>query len=104
MPNNRDRHLPKKLIQGKTPRSQEAHPPTEASGGGRIDTKAQWANVKWTPKKLGLVIPFLSIPYLLVIFSIFKTGNTLVAGIMIALVVLIGLLFLLLRWIEQADF
>ena len=104
MPDNSDRHLPKRIVQGKTPRSQEAKAPTESGRGGRIDPKAQWANVKWTPKKLGLVIPFLSIPYLLVIIGTLKAGNTLVAGIMIGLVVLIGSLFLLLRWIEQADF
>lgn len=104
MPDNSDRHLPKKLTQGKTNRSQEAQVPTGVSGGGKIDPNVQWANVKWTPKKLGLVAAFLSIPYLLIIISIFKSGNTLVAGIMIGLVVLIGSLFLLLRWIEQADF
>ena len=104
MPDNSDRHLPKKITQGKTPRSQEAEVPTAVAGGGRIDGKVAWANVKWTPKKLGLVIPFLSIPYLLIIISTFKAGNTVVAGIMIGIVVLIGSLFLLLRWMEQADF
>lgn len=103
MPDKNDHHLPQRLTQGKTNRSQEARPPKKSGKGGTIDPKASWANVQWTPKKLGLVVCFLSIPYLLVIIGTLKAGNVLVAGIMIGLVVLIGSLFLLLRWIEQLD-
>ena len=104
MPDKNNYNLPKRLTQGKTNRSQEAKPPESFGRGGNIDPKAAWANVQWTPKKLGLVVCFLSIPYLLIVIGTLKSGNTLVAGIMIGLVVLICSLFLLLRWIEKADF
>ena len=108
MPDKNHNNLPNKIIQGKTNSSQEAKAPGapgSLGGGNRIDAQnAKWADIKWTPKKLGLVVAFLSIPYLLTIIGIFKSGNTLVAGILIFLAVLIGSFYLLLRWIESADF
>ena len=105
MPDKNHNRLPKKIVQGSTNRSQEAKAPGDVGGANRIDANnAKWADIKWTPKKLGLVVAFLSIPYLLTIIGIFKSGNTLVAGILIFLGVLIGLFYLLLRWIEKADF
>ena len=105
MPDKNHNNLPNKITQGKTNRSQEAKPPGDVAGGNRIDShNAKWADIKWNPRKLSLVVAFLSIPYLLTIIGIFKSGNTLVAGILIFLALLIGSFYLLLRWIESADF
>ena len=105
MPDKKHNNLPKKLTQGGTNRSQEAKAPGDVGGANRIDANnAKWADIKWTPKKLGLVVAFLTIPYLITIIGIFKSGNILVAGILISLAILIGLFYLLLRWIERADF
>lgn len=105
MPEKNHNHLPKKLKHGGTNRSTDARAPGDVGGANRIDAQnAKWADIKWNPKKLSLVVAFLSIPYLLTIIGTIKSGNTLVAGILISLAILIGSLYLLLRWIEKADF
>lgn len=105
MPDKNHNKLPKKIVQGGTNRSTDAKAPGDVGGANRIDaSNAKWADIKWTPKKLSLIVAFLTIPYLITIIGIFKSGNTLVAGILIFLAILIGSFYLLLRWIEKADF
>ena len=90
--------LPKKLNLGGTRQSQEAKVPT-GLGGGKIETN--WKDINWTPTKLGMVIVALGIPYLVAIVVCFAVGNNLIAGTLIGLGVLVGLMFLALRFIEQ---
>ena len=96
------RHLPKMLRQGRLNRSQDAKPPEKFGSGGSIITNFQ--DIKWTPKKLALVIAALSIPYLIVITSLIKAGYTIVVLLMIGFAILTGLIYLALRWIEKSDF
>jgi hypothetical protein len=93
--------LPKKIIQGKASRA-EAKVPVADGGGGHIGTN--WKDINWTPKKLSLVIAFLSIPYLLAVISTFRSGQMMIAIILIGLGVFVGLLYLALRMIEKGDF
>ena len=102
MPDNHHRHLPKMLKQGRLNRSQDAKLPDKFGGSGSIITNFQ--DVKWTPKKLALVIVALSIPYLIVIISLIKAGYTVVVLLMIGFAILTGLIYLALRWIEKSDF
>jgi len=103
MPNKNNNNLPKKLKQGRTNRSTDAKAPGDVIGGSSLNNP-KLADIKWTPRKLSLVVAFLSIPYLITIIGTFRSGNTLVAGILISLAILIGFFYLLLRWIESADF
>ncbi len=102
MPDNNQRHLPKMLKQGRLNRSQDAKPPGKFGGRGSIITNFQ--DVKWTPKKLALVIAALSIPYLIVITGLIKAGYIIIVLLMIGFAILTGLIYLALRWIEKSDF
>ncbi|MDJ0567679.1 MAG: hypothetical protein QNJ53_01415 [Pleurocapsa sp. MO_192.B19] len=90
--------IPKKLIQGKTARSQEAKI-IAGGGGGRIDTNLK--DINWTPTKLAIVIAVLGIPYLIAIIVSFMVGNNLIAGTLICLAIFVGLMFFALRFIER---
>ena len=102
MPDNNHRHLPKMLRQGKVNRSQEAKPPQEFGKNGKIITNLQ--DINWTPKKLGLAIAALSIPYLIVVTGVIQSGDILVGSILIGLALFVGLVYLALRWIDKSDF
>lgn len=91
--------IPKKLIQGKTARSQEAKIIGGGRGGGRIDTNLK--DINWTPTKLAIVIAVLGIPYLIAIIVSFMVGNNLIAGTLICLAIFVGLMFFALRFIER---
>lgn len=90
--------LPKKLTLGGVRGSQEAKVPPPA-GKGRIETS--WKDINWTPTKLVIVTGVLGIPYLVAIVVCFTVGNNLIAGTLIGLAILVGLMFLALRFIEQ---
>ncbi|WP_019507959.1 hypothetical protein [Pleurocapsa sp. PCC 7319] len=90
--------LPKKLNLGRIARSQEAKAPKGVEKG-KIETN--WKDINWTPTKLGMVIVALGIPYLVAIVVCFAVGNNLIAGTLIGIAVLVGLMFLALRFIEQ---
>lgn len=97
-----DRHLPKKLIQGKTARSQEAQVPVgSGGGGGKINVNFQ--EIKWTPKKLILAFAALGIPYSIVLFAIIKAGYTVVAIILVGVAIFVGAIYFTLRFIENGD-
>ncbi|WP_319422985.1 hypothetical protein [Pleurocapsa sp. FMAR1] len=102
MPDNNHRHLPKMLRQGKVNRSQEAKPPQTIGASGSIMTNLQ--DINWTPKKLGLVIAALTIPYLIAVIAVIQAGNVLVGSILIGLALFVGLVYLALRWIDKSDF
>ncbi len=102
MPDNNHRHLPKMLRQGKVNRSQEAKPPEQFGINGKIMTNLQ--DINWTPKKLGLVIAALSIPYLIAVIGVIQAGNIIVGTILIGLALFVGLVYLALRWIDKSDF
>ncbi len=101
MPNNDRQNLPKMLRQGKVGKSQVAKPPEKYGSGGSIMT--DWKDIKWTPKKLALIIATLGIPYLIMVVSLIKAGYTVVVFLMIGLAILTGLIYLALRWIEKSD-
>ncbi|MGL5943970.1 MAG: hypothetical protein ACRC2S_27100 [Waterburya sp.] len=94
-------NLPKQLIQGKAGRA-EAKVPSASGGDGGIDTN--WKDINWTPKKLSLAIAFLSIPYLIAVIGTFRSGNILIAMVLVGLGLFVGLLYLALRMIEKGDF
>ncbi|MGL5795822.1 MAG: hypothetical protein ACRC06_15770 [Waterburya sp.] len=94
-------NLPKRLIQGKAGRA-EAKVPSAAGAEGSIGTN--WKDINWTPKKLSLAIAFLSIPYLIAVIGTFRSGNILIAMVLVGLGLFVGLLYLALRMIEKGDF
>lgn len=93
------RQLPQKLNLGRIARSQEANAPGKLVRGGRIETN--WKDINWTPTKLVMVIAVLGIPYLIAIIISFMVGNNLIGGTLVGLAILVGLMFLALRFIEQ---
>ena len=94
-------YLPKKLIQGKTNHSQEAKVP-ELGGQSQIQTN--WKDINWTPAKLAIVLPILIVPFLIGVVSVIRTGNLLVTVLFIGLVIFVGLMYLLLRYLDKNDF
>ncbi|MBE9047931.1 hypothetical protein IQ255_26660 [Pleurocapsales cyanobacterium LEGE 10410] len=98
---DRNNHLPKKLIQGKTNGSQEARVPV-IGGQGQIGTN--WKDINWTPTKLAIVLPVLIVPFLIGVISAVKAGNLVITALFVGLVVFVGLMYWLLRYLDKNDF
>lgn len=70
--------------------------------GGRGRVKTNW-QVDWTRKKLTTASILLGFPYLVAIIATAVSGIYLITGILIAVGILVGGLFLVTRWIERDD-
>ena len=100
MPNERN-HLPRKLVQGKINKSQEARVPT-IGGQGQIGTN--WKDINWTPTKLAIVLTALIVPFAIGVISAVRAGNIVVTVLFIGLAIFVGLMYLLLRYLDENDF
>ena len=94
-------NLPKRLVKGKTARSQKAEVP-KIGGKGTIETT--WKDIHWTPVKLSIVLAVLVIPFLAAIAIAFRAGNSFIGIMLIGLAVFVGLMYLALRYIEENEF
>jgi hypothetical protein len=72
--------------------------------GGKAHIETTWRDIKWTRKKLFLIIFLLGLPYLMTIIATYLAGLTMVTFVLIGLALLVGILFLIVRWVENADF
>lgn len=95
-------NLPKQLRFGQGKQSRDAKPPQGTGSGGRINTNFQ--DIKWTPRRLTITIALLSIPYLIAVAISFLIGNNLIAFVFLGLGALVVGIYLLLRYIERANF
>ena len=95
-------NLPKQLRLGKTGQSQPVKVPESKTGQGEIIT--DWQEINWTRRKLIITIASLSIPYLIAVVISFVTGKNLIGFIFIGMGVFTIGIYLLLRYIERADF
>lgn len=93
--------LPKKLRQGKSGK-QGFQAPTLGGHGGSVKTDLQ--DIHWTPAKLGIVGTILLAPFTFAIIVSFQAGNSLVGAVLIVIGLLVGLLYLALRFIENNEF
>jgi hypothetical protein len=71
--------------------------------GGRARIETTWRDIKWTRKKLFLIISLLGLPYLITIIATYLAGLTMGTFFLIGLALLVGFLFLIVRWVERAD-
>ncbi|MGF1541903.1 MAG: hypothetical protein ACFCU5_15885 [Pleurocapsa sp.] len=89
----------KKIVKGKSsPVRQDFHQYT-LKGGGAINTNIQ--DINWTPKKLILTITLLGIPYGGIVLACFIAGINIIAYMLIGLAIFVGILFLIVRSLEQ---
>jgi len=100
MPNNKH-NIPKEFRLGKGGQSKEAKPPVAAGGPGSIRTNLK--EIKWTRSKLTITVTLLSLPYLIAVVGSFLAGNFLVGCIFLGIGVFVIIIYLLLRYIERAD-
>ena len=94
-------NLPDRLVKGKSGQA-GFEAPTFGGQGGRIQTNLK--NIHWTPAKLGIVSTALLAPFTFVIVVSFQAGNSLVGIILIFVAILVGLMYLALRYIENNEF
>ena len=93
-------NLPNRLVRGKA-NQQETKVPT-IGGRGRIDTSLK--DINWTPAKLSIVSTVLLAPFTFAIVVSFQSGNALIGVLLIGVGVLVGSLYLILRYIDNNDF
>ncbi len=71
--------------------------------GGEAHIGTTWRDIKWTRKKLFLIISLLGLPYLITIIATYLAGLTMATFFLIGFALLVGFLFLVVRWVERAD-
>lgn len=99
---NKKRHkVPKKLIQGKTNKSQPANL-APIGKGGKILTNLP--DIHWNAPKLTVASVAILAPITFTIVLSFKAGNILIALVLIGIIIFMGLIYLALRYIEDNEF
>lgn len=78
-----------------------ASDPLAKSSKAAIHTN--WKDINWTPPKLIFASVVLGIPYLTAILVTFTSKMMPITAILIGLGLMVLLLVLLLRWLEQAE-
>jgi hypothetical protein len=73
-----------------------------AQRGGKIQTQAK--NIDWTPKKMARASLLLGGPYLMAILLTFLAGMQVIAYLLMAVALLIGLLVWFVRSWSSSDF
>ena len=94
-------NLPKKIVKGRSGK-QEFKAPTLGGHGGRVQTDLK--EIHWTPAKLGIVGTALLAPFTFAIVVSFQSGNGLIGVVLLLIGLLVGLLYLALRYIENNEF
>ena len=95
-------NLPKRLIRVNTKSSQEAKVPVARGGNGSINTNL--SDIRWTPARLSVASTIILAPISFAIVVSFKAGNALVGIILIGALVMMGLMYLAVRYIERNEF
>lgn len=98
---NQKHNVPKKLVQGKVGKSQEAKVPKAMGGAGHVQTNI---NIRWTRNRAVIAAALLGVPFLLATVAAFKSGNIMVGCILVLIAAFVGLIYLALRYIENNDF
>jgi hypothetical protein len=73
-------------------------------GGTGANIQTTWQDINWTRKKLFLITCLLGLPYLITIIATYLAGMTIITFVLIGLALFVGILFLIVRWVEHADF
>lgn len=94
-------NLPKKIKKGKSGQA-GFEAPGLGGRGGKIETN--WKDIHWTPAKLGIVSTVLLAPFTFAIVVSFQAGNSLIGIVLIFIAMLVGLMYLALRYIENNEF
>jgi Flp pilus assembly protein TadB len=71
--------------------------------GGRGGIQTNWKDIRWTSKKLIAVTSLLTLPYLATVVATFVAGMTVISLIMSGVAVFVGIIFVLVRWLEKAN-
>ena len=70
--------------------------------GGQI--KTNWANIRWTKKKVTFVSLFLGTPYVIALVVSWVAINRFITYVLVGLALLFGLIVLLLRLLDRDEF
>ena len=76
--------------------------PKSSKGRGSIQIGA-YGDIQWTPKKAIIIGIILGVPYIGVIIFLYLLGLQFLAIILTGITILCGILFLVMRWVENAD-
>ena len=80
-------------------------PLPKPSRKGRINQENIYTKyIKWTPLKVIIFAICIGIPYLVAVIATVLAGMGVVAAILIGLAIFSGLIAVLVRWLEKADF
>jgi hypothetical protein len=94
-------NLPKQIRLGRTAKSQQAKAPDSATNKQII---TDFQEINWTPSKLTITIVLLCVPYLVAVIACFLAGNSFFGFVFIGLGFLVIGIYLLLRYLERANF
>lgn len=75
--------------------------PQQSRSGGRVETN--WSDIRWNRKKLLAVVSLLGFPYLATVVATFVAGMTVITLILSGVALFVGMIFMILRWLEQAE-
>ncbi|GAB4242869.1 MAG: hypothetical protein Kow0049_32290 [Stanieria sp.] len=78
-----------------------SNPLPKGGKGGSIQTN--WKTINWTPKKLLIASILIGVPYLAGVIASLLAGLTMITFILIGLGLFVGILYGILRWLEQAE-
>ena len=84
------------------PNVKTGSPTTSGKSRGSIKIGA-YGKIKWTPKKATIIGIILGVPYISLIIVLYLVGLQLLAIILTGITILCGILFLVMRWVENAE-
>ena len=84
------------------PNVKTGSPTTRGKNRGSIKIGA-YGDIQWTPKKATMIGIILGVPYIGVIIFLYLLGLQFLAIILTGITILCGILFLVMRWVENAD-
>ena len=97
--------FPKPSRRAKLPVFSVKNPLPKPSGKGRINHENIYTKyIKWTPLKVMIFAICIGIPYLVAVIATVLAGMKVVAAILIGLAIFSGLIAVLVRWLEKANF
>ena len=84
-----------------TPLDKSHHIPTHAPGG---QVQTNWANIRWTKKKIIFVSLLLGTPYVIALIVSWVAIGKLITYILLGVAVLFGLVIVVLRSLDSEEF
>ncbi|MDJ0648606.1 MAG: hypothetical protein QNJ60_07845 [Xenococcaceae cyanobacterium MO_188.B19] len=100
--NDKNRKLPEVRRGGRIDTPLDKEPIKTSGAGGQI--KTNWANIRWTKKKITFVSLLLGTPYVIALVVSWVAINRFITYILLALALLFVLLVWFLRSIDNEEF